>query len=41
LSGFVGLDNPTSSQITRDVLGWNPTRAGLISDLDDQATALT
>ena len=35
LSMFVGLDNPTSSQITRDLLGWTPTRPGLISDLDD------
>ena len=35
LSIFVGLDNPTSSQITRDTLGWMPTRPGLISDLDD------
>jgi len=36
LSGFVGLDNPTSSQITRDTLGWTPTRPGLISDLDEE-----
>jgi nucleoside-diphosphate-sugar epimerase len=36
LSGFVGLDNPTSSQVTRDTLGWTPTRPGLISDLDDE-----
>ena len=36
LSGFVGLDNLTSSRITRDTLGWTPTRAGLISDLDDE-----
>jgi len=35
LSGFVALDNPTSSQITRDILGWTPTRPGLISDLDE------
>jgi nucleoside-diphosphate-sugar epimerase len=34
LSAFVGLDNPTSSQITRDTLGWTPTRPGLISDLE-------
>jgi hypothetical protein len=32
---FVGLDNPTSSQITRDLLGWTPTRSGLISDLNE------
>lgn len=36
LSAFVGLDNPTSSQITRDLLGWTPTRPGLISDLDEE-----
>ena len=36
LSGFVGLDNPTSSQITRDTLGWTPTRPGLILDLDEE-----
>ena len=34
LSGFVGLDNPTSSQLTRDLLDWTPTRPGLLSDLD-------
>jgi nucleoside-diphosphate-sugar epimerase len=34
LSAFVGLDNPTSSQVTRDTLGWTPTRPGLISDLE-------
>jgi nucleoside-diphosphate-sugar epimerase len=34
LSGFVGLDNPVSSRITRDTLGWAPTRPGLIADLD-------
>lgn len=36
LSIFVGLDNPTSSRITRDTLGWTPTRPGLISDLDEE-----
>ena len=34
LAMFVGIDNPTSSQITRELLGWTPTRPGLISDLD-------
>jgi nucleoside-diphosphate-sugar epimerase len=33
LSGFIGLDNPTSSKITRDLLGWTPTRPGLLADL--------
>ena len=36
LSGFIDLDNPTSSKITRDTLGWIPTRPGLIADLDDE-----
>lgn len=36
LSMFVGLDNPTSSGITRDSLGWTPNRPGLISDLDEE-----
>ena len=31
---FVGLDNPTSSQLTRDGLGWTPTRPGLLSDIE-------
>jgi nucleoside-diphosphate-sugar epimerase len=34
LSAIVGLDNPTSSQITRDTLGWTATRPGLIADLE-------
>ncbi len=29
LSGLVQLDNPTSNAVTRDVLGWQPTHAGL------------
>lgn len=36
LNMFVSLDNPTSSQITRDMLGWTPTHPGLISDLEDE-----
>ena len=39
LSIFVGLDNPTSSQITRDTLGWTPARPGLIPDLDEEPDA--
>lgn len=35
LSGFVGLDNPTSSRFTRDLLRWMPSRPGLIPDLDE------
>lgn len=33
LIAFIGLDNPTSSKITRDTLAWTPTRPGLIADL--------
>lgn len=33
LSAFIGLDNLTSNQITRDALGWTPTHPGLLSDL--------
>jgi nucleoside-diphosphate-sugar epimerase len=35
LGGFVGLDNLTSSERTRKLLGWAPTHTGLIADLDD------
>jgi nucleoside-diphosphate-sugar epimerase len=34
LSAFAGLDNPTSSTTTRELLGWNPDQPGLIADLD-------
>jgi hypothetical protein len=34
LSAIAGLDNPASSQITRDTLGWTPTRPSLIADLE-------
>jgi len=33
LGGFVGLDNWTSSALTRELLGWEPTHEGLIDDL--------
>ncbi|GAA1928527.1 hypothetical protein GCM10009753_72920 [Streptantibioticus ferralitis] len=29
------LDNPSSSTVTRDSLGWRPVRPGLIADLDE------
>ena len=31
---FAALDNPSSSERTRQALGWQPTRPGLIADLD-------
>jgi nucleoside-diphosphate-sugar epimerase len=33
-TGFAGLDCPASSAQTRAQLGWQPTRAGLINDLN-------
>lgn len=35
LSMFVGLDGPASSRRTRETLGWEPVRPGLLADLDD------
>lgn len=35
LGSFVQMDNPTSSAITRDLLGWTPTHPGLIADLHE------
>jgi nucleoside-diphosphate-sugar epimerase len=36
--GFVGpavpMDNPTSGKLTRERLGWKPTRMGLLDDLE-------
>jgi nucleoside-diphosphate-sugar epimerase len=34
LSNFVGLDNPSSSEWTRQTLGWAPEQAGLLADMD-------
>jgi nucleoside-diphosphate-sugar epimerase len=33
LAHFVGLDGPTSSARTQELLGWRPTHAGLLEDL--------
>jgi nucleoside-diphosphate-sugar epimerase len=35
LAGFVGIDSPASSEITRELMDWKPTRAGLLADLDE------
>jgi nucleoside-diphosphate-sugar epimerase len=33
LGGFWGFDGPASADITRELLGWEPARPGLIADL--------
>lgn len=33
LALFVALDNPTSSKLTEQLLGWQPAHPGLIDDL--------
>jgi nucleoside-diphosphate-sugar epimerase len=35
LGGFWGFDGPATAQITGDLLGWQPTRPGLIADLEE------
>ncbi len=35
LGRFLGVDGPASSAQTRAVLGWEPTRPGLIADLEE------
>ena len=35
LGGFLGLDAPASSGLTRELLGWQPTQPGLIADLEE------
>jgi hypothetical protein len=34
LAHFLGLDSPASSELTRELTGWQPTQPGLIDDLD-------
>ncbi len=35
LAGLVAIDNPTSNELTRELLDWTPTHPGLIADLDE------
>ena len=35
LGALIGMDAPASSGLTRDQLGWQPTRPGLVDDLDE------
>jgi nucleoside-diphosphate-sugar epimerase len=34
LAAVIALDNPTSTQATRRILGWQPTHPGLLADFD-------
>ncbi|MFF8726984.1 SDR family oxidoreductase [Streptomyces sp. NPDC015171] len=34
LSGFLGMDAAASSDLTRELLGWEPVHPGLLADLD-------
>jgi nucleoside-diphosphate-sugar epimerase len=36
LASFAGLDNPTSNAKTRELLGWEPTHAGWVDDLQEE-----
>jgi nucleoside-diphosphate-sugar epimerase len=35
VGGFIGIDNPTSSEKTRELFDWTPTHPGLLEDLAD------
>jgi hypothetical protein len=34
LAAFAGLDNPTSNDRTRELLGWEPTHPGWVEDVE-------
>ena len=35
LAGVVAIDNPTSSALTREALGWSPKESGLLTDMKE------
>jgi len=35
LAGFLGLDSPASSALTRELMDWQPMQPGLIEDLGE------
>jgi nucleoside-diphosphate-sugar epimerase len=35
LGAFLGLDSPASSELTRELMAWQPTHPGLIDDLNE------
>ncbi len=35
LSGFLAVDSPASNALTRELLEWQPTRPGLLADIDE------
>src|SRR6202034_264597 len=35
MAAFVGIDNPTSSSLTRETLGWSPQEPGLLADMKE------
>jgi nucleoside-diphosphate-sugar epimerase len=40
-AGFVGMDNPTSSAITRETFGWRPDGNTLLEDIRESRGAMT
>ncbi|MCP9750181.1 SDR family oxidoreductase [Ferruginibacter sp. HRS2-29] len=35
IAHFAAIDNPSSSELTRNVLGWKPTHTGLLDDMEN------
>jgi nucleoside-diphosphate-sugar epimerase len=40
-AGFVGMDNPTSSALTRETFGWRPEGNSLLEDIRESRGAMT